>query len=161
MNEKNKVYITIKRTQDGECEIQEYTGSKKVLGGTLFVTFTETDDEGEKYSHLLKISDSGMEWIKKGQVSTNTGFRKGEVKPFLFATPHGDIRLTIKTHEYIFTSGESQDGAQCTPSTEKKTTLSVSEEKEKDTHYVCVSYSVCQGESPVSDYETELIIRPL
>ena len=127
-----QVTVVITRVQDGEVSEDKYKGRFREIDGRLHVTFTEQQEDGSTVSHLLKASADGMEWIRSGAVKNKATFKAGECLPFLFATPHGDIKLDLNTHEYSYTK--------------------------KDTHTISVSYTISQGDCPLSEYKTEIVI---
>ena len=129
---KNCVKIRITRVQDGETGVNEYSGNLKEINDRLHVIFTEKQEDGSAVSHLLKVSADSMEWIRSGAVKNKATFKAGECLHFLFATPHGDIKLDLTTHDYSYTK--------------------------KNTHTISVSYTLSQSGCPLSEYETEIVI---
>ncbi len=126
------VRIRIVRIQDGVSDIEEYQGNIKEINNRLNVTFSEISDDGTRTAHLLKADSDSMEWIREGDIKTKTVFKAGSSLPFLFSTPHGSIHMKLTTHDYSYIK--------------------------KDTHEICVSYSIDQGENMISDYETRISI---
>ena len=138
MRDENSVLvrIVISREQDGEFEKDEYTGRIKEINNRLIVTFAGTQDDGNIVSHLLKIDSDGMEWVRAGDSGKNkTAFRAGSSLPFLYSTPHGDIMLKIVTQTFSYIK--------------------------KDTHLICVSYTVNDGDKVLSEYNTDIEIITL
>jgi len=125
--------IVICREQDGERERNEYTGRVKEINNRVHVAFNEYSDGGSKICHLLKIDPDGMEWVRTGEAGKNkTAFRAGLSLPFLYSTPHGEIRLKIVTRGFSYTK--------------------------KDTHKIYVSYTLYDGNTILSEYNTDIEI---
>lgn len=126
------VKICLSRFQDGEEEINVYTGRMRFVNGKTVVSF---DNEGT--SHLLKITEERMDWTRttdhnKKKMSLGTSFLKGGVTAFDYYTPAGMIKMDIRTRLYEY--------------------------KVSDTHEVRLSYTIEQGGEIISDYEVSIKI---
>ena len=126
------VKISLSRTQDAEVERLQYDGHLRSVNGRTVVTFDDEDT-----SHLLKLSEDGMDWtrvlrFKEKRMSSGTSFLRGELTPFDLVTPGGVIKMEIRTRVYEY--------------------------KVTDLHEVHLSYTIEQYGNIVSDYEVSLII---
>ena len=128
--------VRISRIQDGEKTQCEYSGSMKVISGGLHVIFSDNGTDNPDVIHLLKVFPDHLEWIRSLNGSKKSMvFRVGEKLPFLFETPDGSLSLTIITHSYSYSK--------------------------KNTHEICVSYSLAQNGKVVSDYKTNIVIKEI
>ena len=126
--------ITIRRIQDGESHTDRYHGNIREIGTGHYVAFSERQEDDSVTSHLLKVRQDGMDWVRivNGKKSSMV-FEKGQRRDFKFYTPVGSLDLTVVTHSYSYT--------------------------EKGTHEIRLSYSIAERENHISDYETVIIIK--
>ena len=64
---------------------------------THYLSYEEADENGKITNNRIKITDTAIEMVKKGTVTTQMMFLLGEKQYACYATPFGDLTLGITT----------------------------------------------------------------
>ena len=101
---KKNVVITVRGLQ---AEINADEAIEVISAGTYmrkdnthYLSYEEADEDGKITKNRIKISETGIEMVKQGNIATQMMFTLGEKQYSCYATPFGDMTLGILT-KYI------------------------------------------------------------
>lgn len=98
---KKNVVITVRGLQpevDADEPIEVISaGTYMRKENTHYLSYEEADENGKITNNRIKITDTAIEMVKKGTVTTQMMFLLGEKQYACYATPFGDLALGITT----------------------------------------------------------------
>ena len=98
---KKNVVITVRGLQpevDADEPIEVISaGTYMRKENTHYLSYEEADENGKITNNRIKITDTAIEMVKKGTVTTQMMFLLGEKQYACYATPFGDLTLGITT----------------------------------------------------------------
>ena len=109
---KKNVVITVRGLQpevDANEPIEVISaGTYMRKENTHYLSYEEADEDGNITNNRIKITDTSVEMVKKGAVTTQMIFLLGEKQYACYATPFGDLTLGITTKKIsVKEDGES------------------------------------------------------
>ena len=103
---KREVHITIRSVQkdeDNEEVIESAAfGEFSVVGHTYVLRYDELSEEGDVTKTLIKLSDKGIEVVKRGNTNSKMKFLGGEVTESDYETIYGTLQMAIQTYSAGF-----------------------------------------------------------
>ncbi len=94
-----RVTITGTQTMDGETisTTAHATGTYRRKYGTHYITYCEMSEDGP-VANSVEVSDDCVIVRKTGAIEAVMDFIPGEVSPFVYTTPHGNIGFVARCH---------------------------------------------------------------
>lgn len=103
---KRDVHITIRGVQKDEEneEVIESAafGEFSEVGNTYVLRYDEISEDGDVTKTLIKLSDKGIEVVKRGNTNSKMEFLGGEVTESDYETIYGTLQMAIQTHSVGF-----------------------------------------------------------
>lgn len=103
---KKDVLIRVKGLQpdidDTEAIEVISAGTHLQKGDTHYLSYEEADENGKITKNRIKISGKALEMVKKGTVTAQMYFAKGQRQYTCYSTPFGEMTLGVTTKEFHF-----------------------------------------------------------
>ena len=88
----------VQRDEENEAVIESAAfGEFSKVGNTYVLRYDEISEDGDVTKTMIKLSDTGIEVVKRGNTNSKMQFRGGEVTENDYETVYGTLQMAIQT----------------------------------------------------------------
>lgn len=81
-------------------------GKMKSKDGMYYITYREREEDGTDTATLIKVSETAMTLVRRGQVEHEQRFEKSKREKGTYKTRYGTIRMAVETRKFELSMAE-------------------------------------------------------